>query len=234
MNKVEINELECRYPLLFKVMWISTVMWIVMSIANYFGNWLLPDRLDSIGVGLLFLFGVSIVKCFWNGVKGLVPQGNAIDILSLSPIKVASYAFVLSYTVMFIVSVLELCSPTDGSADSTRSVLVISFPIEVLLIIISDLLKAALFTVAAIILYWYVSICFVLFSGRIRRIGLEIGLAIVMISYIALCNTKHQLWINVVVALISMAFLFDIWHFAKFKKATCSISQMIKELEEEP
>ena len=234
MNKVEINELECRYPLLFKVMWISTVMWIVMSIANYFGNWLLPDRLDSIGVGLLFLFGVSIVKCFWNGVKGLVPQGNAIDILSLSPIKVASYAFVLSYTVMFIVSVLELCSPTDGSADSTRSVLVISFPIEVLLIIISDLLKAALFTVAAIILYWYVSICFVLFSGRIRRIGLEIGLAIVMISYIALCHTKDLVGINVIVTLISMAFLYDIWRLAKFKRTIYSLSQMIKELEEEP
>ena len=36
MKKRKIEKLECRYPTLFKIMWLSTIIWFVIGIANYF------------------------------------------------------------------------------------------------------------------------------------------------------------------------------------------------------
>ena len=70
MEKVKVDKLECRFAALFQVMWLSTIVWILVGVANYFGHWLLPDKLDGFGMSILFLFGVSIFICssFGSGI----------------------------------------------------------------------------------------------------------------------------------------------------------------------
>jgi hypothetical protein len=64
MEKMKVNKLECRFPALFKVMWWATVVWVVVSVSNYFGHWLLPEKLDGFGAGILFMFAISSAICF--------------------------------------------------------------------------------------------------------------------------------------------------------------------------
>ena len=138
MEKVKIDKMECRFPILFKAMWVVTIEWLIISIVNYYGQWLLQDR--------LFLFAVSIGACFRKGFSNLVSQFGHVR-------------------------------------------------------------------------------CFVLFTGRIRRLGIEIALALIaMVSF--LISTEELLWLNVVVVLIACAFLYDIWHFADFKETQISMAQI--------
>ncbi len=64
MERVEVDKVECRFPSLFKVMWLSTVVWIIVEMANYFGHWLMPDKLDGFGISILFMFGITIIVCW--------------------------------------------------------------------------------------------------------------------------------------------------------------------------
>ena len=74
--------------------------------------------------------------------------------------------------------------------------------------------------------------CFFLFSGRIRRIGVEIALALMMLAYLAAFH-NDQLWINVIVVLIAGVFLFDIWCFADFKEEQLSWDKIKETVTEE-
>ena len=146
MEKVKIDKMECRFPILFKAMWVVTIEWLIICIANYYGKWLLQNRLDGVGICILFLFAVSIGACFRKGFSNLVSQFGHVR-------------------------------------------------------------------------------CFVLFTGRIRRLGIEIALALIaMVSF--LVSTKEQLWLNVVVVVIACAFLYDIWRFADFKETQISMAQI--------
>ena len=140
MEKVKIDKMECRFPILFKAMWVITIEWLTISIANYYGQWLLQNRLDGVGICILFLFAVSIVACFRKGF-------------------------------------LNMVSP-----------------------------------------YGYVR-CFVLLTGRIRRLEIEIALALITMVWF-LISTKEPFGLNAVVVLIACAFLYDIWRFANFKTAS--------------
>ena len=45
-------------------MWLSIVVWIIVGVANYFGHWLMQDKLDGFGMSILFMFGIAIIVCF--------------------------------------------------------------------------------------------------------------------------------------------------------------------------
>lgn len=146
MEKVKIDKMECRFPILFKAMWVVTIEWLMISIANYYGQWLLQNRLDGVGICILLLLAATIVFCFRKGF-------------------------------------LNMVSP-----------------------------------------YGYVR-CFVLLTGRIRRLGIEIVLALItMVCF--LISTKESFGLNAVVVAIACAFLYDIWRFADFKETEISMSQI--------
>ena len=146
MEKVKIDQMECRFPILFKAMWVVTIEWLIICIANYYGQWLLQNRLDGVGICILFLFSVSIGTCFRKGFSNLVSQFGHVR-------------------------------------------------------------------------------CFVLFTGRIRRLGIEIALALIaMVSF--LISTEELLWLNVVVVVIACAFLYNIWRFADFIETEISMAQI--------
>ena len=56
-----------------------------------------------------------------------------------------------------------------------------------------------------------------MFSGRIRRIGIEIALAVFLIVSLS-HYINDQPWINILVVLLAAIFLYDIWQLADFKE----------------
>ena len=222
--------MECRFAALFKVMWLSTIVWILVGVANYFGHWLLPDKLDGFGMSILFLFGVSIFICFGKGIVNLVSQHGILAIDRVTK-KVASYAFLSSFALMLIVSIWELCGTADSHSDFTRNGGGMSVPVDAVFEIVSDIVKAAVFSVGVVVFYWYVRMCFILFSGRIRSLGVEIALTLLMLAYLSVFM-NDQLWIKAIVVLIASSFLYDIWRFADFKEEQFRMS-WIKKLTEE-
>ena len=97
MGKVEVNKLECRYPAIFKVMWLAVVVWMV--------------------VGIL-----------------------AID----APTKrVASYAFMVSFAVLMVTSIWEICGTTNNNFNFTRNGAVTLIPLNTVFSIVGDILKAS-------------------------------------------------------------------------------------------
>ena len=225
-----MDKLECRFAALFKVMWLSTIVWILVGVANYFGHWLLPDKMDGFGMSILFLFGVSIFICFGKGIVNLVSQHGILAIDRVTK-KVASYAFLSSFALMLIVSIWELCGTADSHSDFTRNGGGMSVPVDAVFEIVSDIVKAAVFSVGVVVFYWYVRMCFILFSGRIRSLGVEIALTLLMLAYLSVFM-NDQLWIKAIVVLIASSFLYDIWRFAEFKEEQLRMS-WIKKLTEE-
>lgn len=67
--------------------------------------------------------------------------------------------------------------------------------------------------------------CFVLFSGRIRRIGIEVAIAIAIIVILSI-YINDIIWLNAIVVLIATAFLYDIWCIADFQETHFSMSQL--------
>ena len=231
MGKVELNKLECRYPALFKVMWFAIVVWMVVGIANYFGHWLSPDKLDGFGMSVLFLFGVTMICCFGKGLLNLFSK-HGILAVDVSTKRVASYAFMVSFTILLIISIWEICGTTDNHSEFTRNGTVASIPLETVFSIVGDIIKATMLSVGIVLFYWYIRMCFVLFSGRIRRIGIEIALALMMLVYLCV-NMSDLLWVNAIVILIASSFLYDIWRFADFREERFQMNWIKKMVEEE-
>ena len=231
MEKVKLDKLECHYPSLFKVMWLAIVVWMGVGIANYFGHWLLPDKLDGFGMSVLFLFGVTMISCFWKGLLSLISKHGILAIDAPTK-RVASYAFMVSFAVLMVTSIWEICGTTDYHYDFTRNGAVTSIPIETLLSIVGDIIKASLISISIVLFYWYIRMCFVLFSGRIRRIGVEIALALMMLAYLSV-YMNDLLWVNAIVILIASSFLYDIWRFADFREEQFQMKWIKKLIEEE-
>ena len=226
MEKVKIDKLECRYPTLFKVIWLSTIIWFVVGIANYFGQWLVQDKLDGFGESILLLFGISLFFCFGKGILDLLSQHEikTIDITK----KVASYVFMASFAVLLVISIWELCQTMNSTPNFTRSRGILPISVDAIVDIFENLFRSAIFSIGIVIVYWYVRICFFLFSGRIRRLGIEAVLALLMLGYLSV-SPKDQILVNVIVVLIAEAFLYDIWRYADFQETKISMSQ-IKDL----
>lgn len=224
MEKIKVEKLECRYPALFKVMWLSTVVWIVVGVVNYFGHWLLPDKLDGFGMSVLSLFTISIFICFGKSIMKIVIQHGILAIDTITK-KVASYAFLVSFAVMLIISILEICGTTDSHTDFTRNGGSLSITYEAVTSIVRNMIKAAIISIAVVVFYWYVRMCFFLFSGRIRRLGIEISIAIVLLAVLKV-YINDGIWINAIIVLIASAFLYDIWCIADFRETHFSMSQL--------
>ncbi len=223
MEKVKIDKMECRFPTLFKVMWIATVLWMLISIANLWGHWLMQDKLDGFGLSILCVFAITIIVCFWMGFIRLDSQ---YDILSFGSVtkKIASYTILISFVVMLVFSIWEICGTADSHTESMRNGAT-SIPIETLSAIFVDFSKAVMLSIAAVTIYWYVRMCFILFSGRIRRLGIEVALGFMMLWYLAI-NGNDQLWIDMIIVVIAGTFLYDIWRFADFKETQFSMRQL--------
>ena len=63
------------------------------------------------------------------------------------------------------------------------------------------------------------------FSGRIRRLGIEISIAIVLLAVLKV-YINDGIWINAIIVLIASAFLYDIWCIADFQETHFSMSQL--------
>ena len=231
MEKVKVDKLECRFPTLLKVMWLSTVLWIIVEVANYYGHWLMQDKLDGFGMSILFMFSFTIIVCFWKGFMELASQYGVFTVDAVTK-KLASYTMQISFVVMLLVSIWKICGPTDSHAESLRNGTTGGIPEETLCAVIADVFNAALLSIAVVIVYWYVRTCFFLFSGRIRRIGIEVALAVVMLWYLS-ANMNDSIVVDTIVVLIAGAFLYDLWRFADFKETQFSMSQIKNIVSEE-
>ena len=230
MEKRKIEKLECRYPTLFKIMWLSTIIWFVIGIANYFGHWLVQDKLDGFGESILFLFGISLFLCFGKGILNLLSQQGIKTIVVTK--KVAKYAFIASFVVLLVISIWNLCRTTNSSPDFSRSMSVLPISTDAIGDIFENLFRSAIISISIVIFYWYVKICLFLFSGRIRRLGAELAFGMMMLGYLAV-SPKDQILVNVMVVLIACGFLYDIWRFADFKETSISMSQIKSWISEE-
>lgn len=224
MERIRVDKLACHYPALFKVMWIATAVWIVVIIVNYFGHWLAPDKLDGFGMSVLFLFAISLFVCFGKGVMALISQHGILAIDNITK-KVASYTFLMSFAVILVSSIWEICGTTDSQTDFTRNGGSLSIPYIAVCSIVSDIVKAAVISIAAVIFYWYVRMYFILFCGRIRRLGVEVAMAMAMLVILSV-HVNDNIWINAIVVLIAVAFLYDIWCIADFQETHFSMSQL--------
>ncbi len=224
MEKVKIDKMECRFPILFKAMWVVTIEWLMISIVNYYGQWLLQDRLDGVGICILALFAASIVFCFRKGYLNMVSQHGNQDIYAVTK-RIASYSLLISFGIMMIFSIWEICGENGNQVGAVRNPKYSVIEETLLWAIVGDMIKTVIVSVVIVASYWYVKICFILFTGRIRRLGIEIALALIaMVSF--LISTEELLWLNVVVVVIACAFLYDIWHFADFKETEISMAQI--------
>lgn len=231
MEKVKIDKMECRFPILFKAMWVVTIEWLIISIVNYYGQWLLQDRLDGVGICILALFAASIVFCFKKGFLKMVSQHGNQEIYAVTK-RIASYSLLISFGIMMIFSIWEICGENRNQVGAVRNPEYSVIEETLLWAIVGDMIKAVIVSVVIVASYWYVKICFILFTGRIRRLGIEIALALIAMVSI-LISTEELLWLNVVVVLIACAFLYDIWRFADFKETEFSMAQIKGLLNEE-
>ena len=145
--------------------------------------------------------------------------------------KLASYTMLVSFVVMLLISIWKICGPTDSHSESIRNGAV-GIPEETLCAVIADVFNAALLSLAVVIGYWYVRVCFILFYGRIRRIGIEVALALFMLWYLS-SNMNDSLFVYAFVVLIAGVFLYDIWRFADFQETQFSMSQIKNMVSEE-
>ena len=230
MDKNRVEKLECRFPILFKVMWLSTVVWIAVSVVNSFGHWLISGKLEGFGMSILLMFSIVIIVCFWRGFIKLATQHGVFAIDTVTK-KLASYTMLISFIVMLLISIWKKCEPTDSHSESIRNGAV-GIPEETLCAVIGNVFNAAILSLAVIIGYWYVKVCFILFSGRIRRIGIEVALALFMLWYLS-SNMNDSLFVYAFVVLIAGVFLYDIWWFADFQETQFSMSQIKNMVSEE-
>ena len=223
MENVKIDKMECRFPTLFKVMWIATVVWMLMSIVNLWGYWLMQDKLDGFGMSILFVFAIAICLCFWKSFWELDSQYEVLSVDSVTK-KIASYTILISFVVMLVFSIWEICGTADSHTESMRNGAA-SIPGETLSAVLVDFSKAMMLSFAAVSVYWYIRMCFILFSGRIRRLGIEVAFGFMMLWYLS-ANGNDELSTDMIVVVIAGTFLYDIWRFADFKETRFSMRQL--------
>ena len=229
MGKVKINRMVCRHPSLFKAMWGATMGWLVMSVTNYFGYWLLPEMLDSFGMVILGCFGISLYLCFSDAIHSLVRQYKE-ELLSTTIPKITKYSLAVSFVVLLLYSMWKFSQVGDDPIDPTSNGAVSGIPRQVVGVVVACFIQAFIVSVFVYFISLFLKICFVQFAGRIRRIGIETLLGFGMIGYLIVFPNDSP-YVNVIVVLIAMAFLYDIWRFADFQERLLTVGDIKRELE---
>ena len=161
----------------------------------------------------------------------IVSQYGNQDIYAVTK-RIASSSLLISFSIMMFFSIWEICGENGNQVGAVRNPKYSVIEETLLWAIVGDMIKAVIVSVVIVASYWYVKICFVLFTGRIRRLGIEIALALItMVCF--LISTKEPFGLNIVVVLIACTFLYDIWRFADFKETRISMSQIKSLLNEE-
>lgn len=231
MEKQVVNKMECRFPTLFKIMWCSTIVWGLVSIANYFGHWLLPNRLDQLGTSIIVMFGITLLICYGKAFSSLLRGQGRLFYDSITR-KVISYSLLVSYIIFLMLSIWELYWANDYEVIRESWVNGGSLvSMDGFFVIIGNVIKAFFVALVAVLVYWYVRLFFCQFSGRIRRMGVEIILALMMLAYLSVYKNDF-VWINAIVVLIASSFLYDIWKFADFQKEEFHVNWIKKLVED--
>lgn len=84
MKKIEVNKLECRFPIFFKAFWWATFVWLVATVVNYFGLWYPLWRLDQLGYGILICFGICLYASFGRSICQLMKDIALMILIYLS------------------------------------------------------------------------------------------------------------------------------------------------------
>ena len=179
----------------------------------------MQDKLDGFGMSILFVFAITICVCFWKGFWGIDSQYKVLSIDSVTK-KIASYTILLSFVVMLVFSIWEICGTPDSHTESMRNGAA-SIPGETLSAVLVDFSKAVMLSLAAVAVYWYVRMCFILFSGRMRRLGIEVELSY-MTSGVSLTSRKRDSqcvnwrgWLRKMMKTINQDRSYDIAEFVK-------------------
>ena len=232
MERVEVNKLKCRYPTLFKMTFFATGVWLLISIANSFGHWLLPERLDHFGMNILELFAIASVVCFFEGLVDLFTR-HKICLVDQLTRKVASYTFFLVFGILLIMSIWQWCGASDDSlafsATTGRSISLHS--LDGVASVLKNAIQAALCSAAVVAVFLFVKTFLYLFTGRIRKIGIEILISIGLLTCI-MYNAQDYLWLKISVVLIAFTFLYDIWKLADFQSLKVPDNWMERLMEE--
>ena len=90
MQKVRVDKLECRCPVFFRIMWWTTLVWLVASVLNYLMDWL-PRRLGNeiivAIITLLLLFDFENDSSFVNLIVVVIASAFLYDIWKFTDIK---------------------------------------------------------------------------------------------------------------------------------------------------
>ena len=211
MKKIEVNKLECRFPIFFKVIWWATLVWLVASIVNYFGLRFPLWMLDQLGYGILICFSLCLYASFGRSICQLMKDNGAFK-KSKTTDKWISILFLVCFGLIFLYSII-----TMGQMEKEYIVNggFISATFEIIWAIITAYIQAAIVTVILVSLYVMSKFMFVTCSGRIRRIGVEIVIAVMIIIYLSFYENESILGCILVVA-VAASFLYDIWRIADF------------------
>lgn len=211
MKKIEVNKLECRFPIFFKVIWWATFVWLVATVVNYFGLWYPLWRLDQLGYGILICFGICLYASFGRSICQLMKDNGAFQ-KSKTTDKWISILFLVCFGLIFLYSII-----TMGQMEKEYIVNggFTSATFEIIWAIITAYIQAAIVTVILVSLYVMSKFLFVICSGRIKRLGVEIVIAVMIIIYLSFYENESILGCILVVA-VAASFLYDIWRIADF------------------
>ena len=142
MERIRVDKLDCHFPILFKIGWIATVIWMVVGIANYFGHWLEPYSLDEFGKSFLFFFTISILICYGKGVIAFISQHAYVGKRNNTK-KMASFTFRASFVILLVISMWEICETPDGY----RDISIKSIPYEAAYSLMCDIIIASIISI---------------------------------------------------------------------------------------
>lgn len=102
MEKVRVDKLECRCPVFFKIMWWTTLVWLVASVLNYLMDWLPVYVSDIFGYPIIFCFGICLFFSFINGLLNRVIEDKGLAIYTGRIRRLGNEIIVAIIMIMFL------------------------------------------------------------------------------------------------------------------------------------
>lgn len=102
MEKVRVDKLECRCPVFFKIMWWTTLVWLVASVLNYLMDWLPVYVSDIFGYPIFFCFGICLFFSFINGLLNRVIEDKGLAIYTGRIRRLGNEIIVAIIMIMFL------------------------------------------------------------------------------------------------------------------------------------